>query len=674
MLRFFVAFLSVVVCGAVNAEQIRYEDIADSFVPAVVEDTEGLITIDDVINRPADSNTDCSAKVFADAVAQNAKVIDPETAFDIEVQQMVEQTFVQQDVLERIVNCPEIQNADEMDTVKFKPVYYTFENGREIVINYETQPKVLKDRLRLLQRPDLPRTDEASPKIDGNAFWTNVDPAWYGIIVVEAGSLDEFVGEGKNNTISLEYIKNHINDLYPKDYGNGDACTSRSAWADDDDSVNQAVVTTVGRGDDDSNDYYVAGDIDLGWVMYAEIAADIALTVATMGTGTMISGAAKSARAARAIDKTTDAMRALEGTDKVGAYLRIVDEMDAADDMLDVYKTQRASKADDAARYAQNWDNLTDAQRKDITDIQNNITRYEDEYRRLVDRNAGSREIQKARSKLRSEQQKLRTKRNKYGIGSDDAQRSVDSLDDAIRKTEQRIDTLRKRMRMFEKNDDVKKYKKLTASLEDLKKYRQELKGLTDKRGNVFARSWRGVKAWRAANSGGKVLRRAERLVRASSFSGRVRDPLFVSSRQFASMLGQGIKNVGMGYALLNFAGDMYDQTSDSTDEHTNGIDFTPLLLLSADDIPGQENVVNYGMWMMWIGDAGVPADDDAAYLQAFDFATKFHNDLMTQQDGANSPCNVDIYVVRPIIRNPASKNAQMFYLIMNDVPFSTGN
>ena len=548
MLRFFVAFLSVVVCGAVNAEQIRYEDIADSFVPAVVEDTEGLITIDDVINRPADSNTDCSAKVFADAVAQNAKVIDPETAFDIEVQQMVEQTFVQQDVLERIVNCPEIQNADEMDTVKFKPVYYTFENGREIVINYETQPKVLKDRLRLLQRPDLPRTDEASPKIDGNAFWTNVDPAWYGIIVVEAGSLDEFVGEGKNNTISLEYIKNHINDLYPKDYGNGDACTSRSAWADDDDSVNQAVVTTVGRGDDDSNDYYVAGDIDLGWVMYAEIAADIALTVATMGTGTMISGAAKSARAARAIDKTTDAMRALEGTDKVGAYLRIVDEMDAADDMLDVYKTQRASKADDAARYAQNWDNLTDAQRKDITDIQNNITRYEDEYRRLVDRNAGSREIQKARSKLRSEQQKLRTKRNKYGIGSDDAQRSVDSLDDAIRKTEQRIDTLRKRMRMFEKNDDVKKYKKLTASLEDLKKYRQELKGLTDKRGNVFARSWRGVKAWRAANSGGKVLRRAERLVRASSFSGRVRDALFVSSRQFASMLGQGIKNVGMGY------------------------------------------------------------------------------------------------------------------------------
>ena len=203
MLRFFVAFLSVVVCGAVNAEQIRYEDIADSFVPAVVEDTERLITIDDVINRPADNNTDCSAKVFADAVAQNAKVIDPETAFDIEVQQMVEQTFVQQDVLERVVNCPEIQNADEMDTVKFKPVHYTFENGREIVINYETQPKVLKDRLRLLQRPDLPRTDEASPKIDGNAFWTNVDPAWYGIIVVEAGSLDEFVGEGKNNTISL---------------------------------------------------------------------------------------------------------------------------------------------------------------------------------------------------------------------------------------------------------------------------------------------------------------------------------------------------------------------------------------------------------------------------------------------------------------------------------------
>lgn len=672
MLRFFVAFLSVVVCGAVNAEQIRYEDIADSFVPAVVEDTERLITIDDVINRPADNNTDCSAKVFADAVAQNAKVIDPETAFDIEVQQMVEQTFVQQGVLERIVNCPEIQNVDEMDTVKFKPVHYVFENGREIVVNYETQPKVLKDRLKLLRRPNLPGTDEASPKIDGNAFWTNVDPAWYGIMVVEAGALDEFVGEGKNNTISLDYIKHHIDDLYPKDH-NG-LCTSRSAWANDNDSINQAVVTTVGKGDDDPNDYYVAGDISLEWVMYAEIAADIALTVATMGTGTLISGAAKSARAARAIDKTTDAMRVLEGTDKVGAYLRIADEIDAADNMLDLYKTQRASKVDDAARYANNWDNLTDAQRKDITDIQNNITRYEDQYRRLVDRNAGSREIQKARSRLRSEQQKLRTKRNQYGIGSDDAQRSVDSLDEVIHQTEQRVDTLRKRLSMFEKNDDVKKYKKLTASLEDLKKYRQELKGLKVKRGNVFVRSWRGVKAWRAANSGGKLLRRAERLARSSSFSGRVRDALFVSSRQFAGMLGQGIKNVGIGYALLNFAGDMYDQTSDSTDEFTNGIEFSPLLLLSADDIPDQENVVNYGMWMMWIGDAGVPADDDAAYLQAFDFATKFHDDLMEHQNGASSPCNVDIYIVRPIIRNPASENAQMFYLIMNDVPFSTGN
>ena len=88
----------------------------------------------------------------------------------------------------------------------------------------------------------------------------------------------------------------------------------------------------------------------------------------------------------------------------------------------------------------------------------------------------------------------------------------------------------------------------------------------------------------------------------------------------------------------------------------------------------GQENVVNYGMWLMWIGDSVVPADDDAAYLQAFDFATKFHKDLLDVQDNDNSPCNVDIYVVRPIVRSPGTDNAKLYYLIMNDVPWSTGS
>ena len=80
-------------------------------------------------------------------------------------------------------------------------------------------------------------------------------------------------------------------------------------------------------------------------------------------------------------------------------------------------------------------------------------------------------------------------------------------------------------------------------------------------------------------------------------------------------------------------------------------------------------------MWLMWLGDSVVRADDDAAYLQAFDFASKFHNKLYEEvQDSQSVPCNVDIYVVRPIIRSPGTDNAQLYYLIMNDVPWSTSN
>jgi hypothetical protein len=78
-------------------------------------------------------------------------------------------------------------------------------------------------------------------------------------------------------------------------------------------------------------------------------------------------------------------------------------------------------------------------------------------------------------------------------------------------------------------------------------------------------------------------------------------------------------------------------------------------------------------MWLMWAGDATSPTDDDAAYLQAFDFADKFHIDLLETMDETNNhACNVDIYVVRPILRNPDKENPEMYYLIMNDKPWTT--
>ena len=95
--------------------------------------------------------------------------------------------------------------------------------------------------------------------------------------------------------------------------------------------------------------------------------------------------------------------------------------------------------------------------------------------------------------------------------------------------------------------------------------------------------------------------------------------------------------------------------------------------MLSADDLQGgQADKVNYGMWLMWMGDSTNAADDNAAYLQAMDFAAKFHQDLSEHQNNTNSPCNVDIYVVRPILRNPGTDNAEIFYLVMNDTPWTT--
>ena len=117
----------------------------------------------------------------------------------------------------------------------------------------------------------------------------------------------------------------------------------------------------------------------------------------------------------------------------------------------------------------------------------------------------------------------------------------------------------------------------------------------------------------------------------------------------------------------------MYDFTETSTDDFTNDIEFKPLLLLSADDLQGEQaDKINYGMWLMWMGDSTNPADDDAAYLQAMDFAAKFHEDLMDVQNDKNTPCNVDIYVAKPILKNPGTADSEIYYLIMNDVPWTT--
>lgn len=533
------------------------------------------------INQITPNDTECATAVFADALANNSAAVS-ETDEDIVIRQWIYQTFANPDVLRAVMQCPEFANAANDETITLQPIKYVFPGGREIVINYETQPKILAQRITLGEKNELADLNP-NPRIDptDGTVWTNTDPAWYAIMVVESGTLDEFVGPGKNNTVSMRYINDNIDRLFP----HGNQCTSKSALAGDRRMINVATRETVGI-DNDTNDYYVAGDVSLQWISYLEIGLDVAITVLTMGGGTVILGATKSARASRALHGLTNTIKTLRTTDSVRDYVRI---------------SQQYTRV---AEQLRNIDRVTDAA----------------QYERVA----------------------------------------------------AQADDLARTMRTLEQTDDnVRQYRNATNAFTSLNQYRRTLRSLrTPQRGNIIARAWRAI---RAANTGSKTIRNAEKIARSSTLSGQIRDWLFQSTLTNAGALARLERTGGFIYGALNFIGGMYDWTETSTGEFTSGIDFKPLTLLSADDLQGQENVINHGMWLMWAGNAYSAADDDAAYLQAMDFANKFHFNLdKIQTEQNNHACNVDIFVVRPIIHNPGTDNAELYYLIMNDTPWTT--
>jgi hypothetical protein len=523
--------------------------------------------------------TECATAAWANALAAHSGEVS-EDDFGHEIEAWIYGVFSDAAVIQTVLACPEIANAPEEESVKFQPVEYRFPGGRRIVINYETQPKILKQRLLVANKRSLPETDP-SPRVGAPGdptVWTNTDPAWYGILVVESGTLDGFVGEDKNNTISLRHIEENIKTFYPK----GGRCTSKSALANDNYLINVAVKKTVDIKDD-SNDYYVAGDVNLQWISYAEIALDVAITFATIGVGTAVLGTTKAVRATKAAKGLVQTMHTLEKSDKVRDFIRM---------------SQQSTRA---AEELKTIDRTTDAAR--------------------------------------------------YAAKSDEIKRLGDGIRD------------------LEKLEDVRKYKNAAGAFEDVMKLRRAMKAWRiPQRGNVIARSWRSL---RAINGGNKVIGQGAKIARAGMKSGRIRDWLFHSTLKNVGRLARLERTGGIIYGALKFVGGMYDWTETSTGDFTNGIQFKPLGLLSADDLQGQENVVNHGMWLMWAGDSASPADDDAAYLQALDFAAKFHQDLTETQENKGNLCSVDIYVVRPIIRNPGEDDSSLYYLIMNDQPWT---
>lgn len=546
-------------------------------------------TYEEIMAERPHSNTKCATAAFANALAQTANTVS-ESDSEEKIQEWIKKTFSDKSVLNTVLACPEVSSVADDETIKFEPIKYTFAGGREIVINYETQPKIFKQRLQLANKRSLP-SSEISPRVgpDGDgSVWTNTDPSWYGIMIVEHGALNDFIGSDRNNTISLKYIADNIDKLYPNASDNGGQCTSRSALAYDHLTINKATAKTVSINDD-SNDYYIAGDINLQWISYAEIALDVVLTVATMGGFAAISGVTKSVRASKALKGLGSTVKTLSKSDDVVKWVKTTSKIDKITDEI-----KALDKVTDAAKIA-------------------------------------------------------------------DKTRELDQLKDTAKTLEQTA--------------DVEKYRDATKTYSELNKMRHTLqdgRSALRQRGNVFARTAKLFKGFRASISNNKLINHAAKLARSSSKSGRIRDWLFHSSLKNAGSIAKAGAAGGVLYGGLKFIGGMYDWTETSTGDFTSGVDFSPLLLLSADDIEGQENVINHGMWLLWMGDTTVIEDDDAAYLQAMDFAAKLYQDLMEEQGNSNTPCNVDIFVVHPIMRNPGTDNTELYYLIMNDEPWTT--
>lgn len=616
------------------------------FAAGDINTTAELLNVSPVVN------SECATAEFNNALAENAYMVSENDDRDV-IRDWIYDILQSPEALGAVLSCPEIIDADELDTI-YMPIHYEFPNGRTIDINYETQVKVLDQRFMLATKRELPSNDP-NPEIssiDPNATWVNTDPAWYGIMVTQSGALNEFVGRNKNNTVSAEWIEKNIDKLYPHN-SDGWCSTKTGIGAKVNNSmVHKVIHDHTANLDDDNNNYYIAGDRNLKWISFAEVVVDIALSVATWGGFTAAQGAVKGLRATRTAAKLRGSLKALVKMESVQKYLR---------HSLQVAKyTKEIDNMNDFAKSIRNIEKLEQT----LAKIPKNSKKYE-------------RIAQQLENAKRLKSQNM-WKLGKAGQGIDKVE-DIEKLNKLVLQNQKNIAEIEKTMAEMARTDkNVAEYVKEYDALKDMIKYSKELKAFRNvpHTGNVITRTWQGAKNIRtsikAANNGTKTLDKVAKVARQASKSGRARDWLFHSTMR---NIGR-VARVGEDVAVLNFVigliGGFYDWADTDTDEFTNGISLKPFLLLSADSIEGQDNIVNYGMWLMWAGDSTNATDDDTAYLQAMDFAQKFYQDLTeVQEETGRHACDVDIYVVRPIIRNPGP-DQKLYWLVMNDEPWTT--
>ena len=676
------------------------------FMAFAVDD---VYSVNQLLETPAD-NTPCARAIYEKALHDNANLIsDPETADTGDIDTWSRFAFSQRDVLTAVLNCPELQNVDDEQAIVFETVSYTFSNGRKIDIDYKTTKKVLLQKLKLAEKRELPgeliNPDIYSDAVAGN-IWVNVDPLWYAILVAEHGTLDEFVGPSKNNVVALKHIENNVDTFYPKNHSplfRAD-CTSRSAIAGDTDMINRAVTITVGgstkaakpetpqkqemQDNAEKNDYYVMGDADLRWISYAEITGDIVLDVLTGGGYVAVKGAIVASRATKVFLKSQKLLKGLKSSKAVARFINVSHDARNITNALN-----KIDKIEDSAKIVKGM------QKSSVQTVK----KLEREIEALKNANGSKKQIKSLEKELEFA--------NKHADDVEKAIENADKLSDATRALEQaksvtpvdagKVEKLTKQveelsttyskhlgdmkkfhareLKKIEKLDDVKDYKGLAQakreSAHTLYLLRQGKRALQAKRGLLPVRVFKSAKALRKGLKSSKSLNKSAKIVRAntSGLSAKVSDWLYHTTMRNMGALAKVPAQLAALNTIIKFAGDLYDMTDVSSSAYTNKIDMKPYLLLGADNLEGYENIVNHGMWLFWAGSSTSAADDDAAFLQAMDFAEKFHQDLVEVQDEYDlMSCDVDIYVVRPIIRNPGTDSEELYYLFMNDEPWTT--
>ena len=93
-------------------------------------------------------DTQCATAAFAHSLASTASSVS-ETDDELTIRKWIYDAFSAPETLHTVLACPEIASVTDDETITFLPIEYTFPGGRQIIVNYETQPKILKQRITI---------------------------------------------------------------------------------------------------------------------------------------------------------------------------------------------------------------------------------------------------------------------------------------------------------------------------------------------------------------------------------------------------------------------------------------------------------------------------------------------------------------------------------------------